>query len=424
MVTRTESRTPQPIRLVSFIALALFVAALAGCGGKPAATPAAAPVPTAAVQATTAPTQAPTATQPAPSPTAKPTAVPTAKPTALPPTATATEPAPTAEATAPSPSDQPDVPAPADAKALAYDSEMQEITYTSPSDISKLVAFYRQALPGKGWKEVELAAVANDNLGYLEFLKGDASLTLTMIHPVGGSESQVTVDTSGYATNGQQVAEATSVATGEAPAGQSGADALKAEDKDGLPVPADYTSYAGDASTYSHSVTATSPTDLKTMLVFYRRELLARKWSELPSAKVTDTAATLHFEDAGKQPLVLKLARNADGGTDIEVTSKLEAVAKKAGILPAAGKARIYLGNVSDGPVVFAIAGKEFKVTPQAPSQSSMEGVPYVDVAPANLDYSLTLPGKPAVKDKIEVGADQTWGLIAGPNGALPIQLY
>lgn len=53
------------------------------------------------------------------------------------------------------------------------------------------------------------------------------------------------------------------------------------------------------------------------MLEFYRRELPAGKWQEVPGgAEATDTEATLAFENQSDQAhLALGLTRNADGGT-------------------------------------------------------------------------------------------------------------
>ncbi len=412
--------------LIRFLALALFVAALAACGGQPAAAPTATAAP---AQPTAAPTQvptaAPTATPLPPSPTPKPTAVPTATATTEA-TATATaeptEAGPTAE---PGAAVQPDLPAPADVENLAYDSAINEITYTSASDVAELVAFYRKELADKGWTETQDSAVVNEYLGYLEFTKGDASIIFTIARPADGNATSVTAELDNYPTSGQAIADATPASAEESSGGQAGTEPPKAEDKDGLPVPADYENYSSESTTYRRTLTATSPTALEALVPFYRKELADRKWQELPgAAKVTDTAALLAFADANKQPLEVKLAKNSGGGTDIEVSTKLEQVAKNDGILPPPGKARVYLGNVSGGPVVFVIAGKEFKPESQDPVKGSFKNVPFVDVAPGSLDYTLTQAGQSAVKDKIDVGSGQTWGLIAGPGGALPIQLY
>ena len=210
-----------------------------------------------------------------------------------------------------------------------------------------------------------------------------------------------------------------------APTPTVAAEALKAEDKDGLPVPDNYTSYVGENGAYRQSVTAVSPSDLKTVLEFYRRELSARQWIELPgTGGTTDSEATVSYEKADKQALVLKLTHNAEGGTDINLTVKLEGAASEAGILPPSGQARVYLGNMTDAQVVFTINQKDIKVTVQDPAQNSMKGVPFVDVSPGRQDFTLTMAGQSPIKDSMQLGPDETWALIAGPGGALPLQMY
>jgi hypothetical protein len=336
----------------------------------------------------------------------------------------ATEPA---EATPASPAadssaaGQPDLPTPADAKDLAYSADAQEINYTSPSDVKTLVKFYRQALAGLGWQEDQTSALVNDNVGSLEFSKGDDSLSFMMVNDGAGGDTQVSIDLSGLTT---AAAAETPAATAAA---QSGGETLKAEDKDGLPVPDNYTNFSSESSPFRHSVTATTPSALKAVLEFYRRELPAGKWQELPGgAAATDTQAALTFENKDEQArLVLELTRNADGGTDINATAKLEGAAKQAGALPPSGQARIYLGNITDGQVVFTINQKEIKVGVQSPDPTSMKDIPFVDVAPGEYDFTLAVPGKTPAKDKIKVGPDEVWALVAGPGGtALPVEMY
>ena len=207
--------------------------------------------------------------------------------------------------------------------------------------------------------------------------------------------------------------------------GKSETETLKAEDKDGLPVPANYTDYSGEQSPYLHSISAASKSRLNTLLGFYRTELKARKWLELPNSAVVEVKlASLTFENDKAERLVLKLVSNAAGGTDIKVIVKSEGAAKKDGILPPAGLARIYLGNATDVQVVFTVEQKKVTVKKQSVADKSMKGVPFVDVKPGKHAFTLSGKGIETVKDNVEVGPDETWGLIAGPGGAMPLQMY
>jgi hypothetical protein len=401
--------------LYLFFAFSLLMVAIAGCGGaSPAQSAAPAPAAPTSAPAPAAATPKPTSTPVPPSPTPVP---PTPEPTDTPaPTATAEMQATESAAPASDAAGQPSLPSPADAKDLVYSSDAQEITYTSPSDVKTLVKFYRQALPEQGWVEDETAALVSDNVASLDFSKGDSSISLVLASSGAGSDTEVSIDLSGMAT----------MAAAETPAAPAGAETLKAEDKDGLPVPDNYTNFSSEGSPYRNSVMATSPSALNVVLEFYRRELPARQWQEAPGgADATDTKATLTFENQSEQShLVLELTRNADGGTDINIATKLEGAAKQAGVLPPSGQARIYLGNITDGEVAFTINQKEIKVGVQSPNPTSMKDVPSVDLAPGEYDFSLAVPGQETVKDKIKVGPDEVWALVAGPGGALPVEMY
>jgi hypothetical protein len=213
-------------------------------------------------------------------------------------------------------------------------------------------------------------------------------------------------------------------ATAKAQADNKATATLKAEDKDGLPVPENYTDYSGEQTPYYRSITASSPSSLKAVLNFYKHELPLNKWKELPGALVGADKGVVAFENDKQDRLEVKLTVNSKKGTDIVLTVKSKGPAKEAGIIPPAGKARIYFGNATDNPVEFAIEKKTYTVKQQSTSDPSMKDAPYVDVAPGSYPFTLTLKGQKPAGDKIEVGADETWGLIAGPGGALPLRMY
>jgi hypothetical protein len=205
----------------------------------------------------------------------------------------------------------------------------------------------------------------------------------------------------------------------------AGSETLKAVDKDGLLLPANYVEYSGEKSAYLQKVTAISPTPLKTVLEFYRREMKSKEWLELPGASVTaEQKAALAFENTQKEKVILQLVRDADGRTGITLLIKSEKAAKADGVLPAAGKTRIYLGNMTEKQAVFTINQKKIAVKAESTSDKSMKNAPFVELAPGKYPFTLAVPGQAPVKDHIEVGANEIWGLIAGPGGALPMQMY
>jgi hypothetical protein len=314
------------------------------------------------------------------------------------------------------------LPLPSDAQEVVYDTDFQEITFNSPSNINKLVEFYRQALPAQGWIEDDTIALVSPSLAALEFTQGDASLSLTIMNLGAGQDTDVTLSVSGELAAAPGTDSDASETDESPPAADAGE--LVAEDKDGLPVPDNYENFSDENSPYRRSLYVTSPSPVKALFEFYNRELAGRGWLALPSTVgATDDKATQLYENPDGQ-LDLRLTKNSSGGTDINLTVKMIAAAKKDGILPPSGQARIYFGNFADGRIVFNINQKEIKVEVQDPSQTSMEGVPFVDVPPGEHTFTLTLPGQAPISDKITVGQDETWALAGGPGGALPLQMY
>ena len=49
---------------------------------------------------------------------------------------------------------------------------------------------------------------------------------------------------------------------------------------------------------------------------------------------------------------------------------------------------------------------------------------PIVELAPGKYKFSIKTAGKPPSNDEITVGADETWGVMIGPGGALPLRVY
>jgi hypothetical protein len=314
------------------------------------------------------------------------------------------------------------LPLPSDAQEVVYDTDFQEITFNSPSNINRLVEFYRQALPAQGWTEDDTIALVSPSLAALEFTQDDASLSLTIMNLGPGQNTDVTLSVSGELAAGSGT-DSDASETDESP---SPADAgeLVAEDKDGLPVPDNYENFSDENSPYRRSLYVTSPSPVKALFEFYNRELAARGWLALPgTVGATDEKATQLYQNPDGE-LDLRLTKNSSGGTDINLTVKMISAAKKDGILPPSGQARIYFGNFADGQIVFNINQKEIKVEVQDPGQTSMKGVPFIDVPPGEHAFSLTLPGEVPMTDKITVGQDETWALVGGPGGALPLQMY
>jgi hypothetical protein len=120
-------------------------------------------------------------------------------------------------------------------------------------------------------------------------------------------------------------------------------------------------------------------------------------------------------------PAILTLGRK-DGETTVNLAVRDPGAAAKAGVMPKAGHVKVLISNMSDVDAMIIINKQTFKTAPGAGTKAP-DG-PMLDLAPGKYKVSSKLAGKPAHDDEIEVFADQTWGLLIGPGGVLPLQVY
>jgi hypothetical protein len=79
-------------------------------------------------------------------------------------------------------------------------------------------------------------------------------------------------------------------------------------------------------------------------------------------------------------------------------------------------------GNINGAAAAITFNNKIINVAAGAGTKSP-DG-PMLDVPPGKYKYSIKLPGRPSESDVVEVGADETWGLMIGPGGVLALQAY
>ena len=68
------------------------------------------------------------------------------------------------------------------------------------------------------------------------------------------------------------------------------------------------------------------------------------------------------------------------------------------------------------------VSPKTVKVPGGAGAQGP--GGPSLDLPPGKYSYSIKMPNQSVKRDDVEIGAGETWGLLIGPGGALPLQMY
>jgi hypothetical protein len=305
------------------------------------------------------------------------------------------------------------IPLPETADAIDFDGTKGKLEFNSASSVSALAAFYRAAMKPLGWQE-HRSVINRPNMVVLDFTKSGKKVSLTIMQM--GNKANVSGDGSGL-----RAAKAkTPSAAATAPAPVADKD-LEADESGGLPVPKRHTMTTGDQTPFRRELNASVPVDLTAVLAFYRRELGKRGWKEQTKGAVaTANRAVIAFSSADG-PAVLKLGRK-NGETTVNLAVRNQAAAAKAGVLPKTGQAKLLFGNALGSEVVITINRKTIKIAAGA-GKNGPDG-PTLNLPPGKYTYSLKMAGNPAKNDAVEVSADETWGLLVGPGGVLPLHMY
>jgi hypothetical protein len=342
-------------------------------------------------------------------------------------------------------------------------SSGRTITADINADVGVVLAFYRRELAARNWKEEtqgtvvgpDAATVAYSFAGGTAVLKLDRKSDLTAISLVQqnvgsaakaepaakddsidammkqtlqlaqqaevlsrmGDKSNVT----GSRTALEVAGIKTPAAAAANPAPPAAMDDLEAEDSGGLPVPKRHSMVASSNTPFRRELTASVPLDLPAVLGFYRRELGKLNWQEdkAVAAVAQQDARVVFSSTAG--PAALKLARK-DGETTVNLVVKDPDAAGKAGIAPKPGQAKLAIVNPSDKEMAITINKQTIKVAAGAGAKGPDGAM--LEVPPGKYKFSVKRAGEPSFNSEVDVGADETWGLMVGQGGAMPMQMY
>ena len=204
----------------------------------------------------------------------------------------------------------------------------------------------------------------------------------------------------------------------------------KMSDDAGLPLPASWEVMTAKNASFIRSGHVETPLDLVAVTGFYRAALGQRGWTETDGAVIAPDRAEIAFTTPDG-PATLRLTRQ-DNKTIVDLSLRKRADAM-AGIPPKPGQVRLMLGNETDKEAVVAVnertislaahAGEKLAYTDDAASEAS--DIQKIDLPPGKHTITVKVEGSAAQKRAFEVAANETWGLLVGPDGTpLPIRLY
>ena len=289
-----------------------------------------------------------------------------------------------------------------------------KLEFSAASSVKSVADFYRAIMKQQGWAS-QSSVINNANMVVLNFSKASKSVSFTIMRM--GAKTNVSADGSALKAANAAVPAGKAAAATSQPAT---ADDLIAEEMSGLPVPKRHTLSEGTGTPFRRELNANVPLDLSTVLGFYRGELGKRNWKEEKDAVIAVDSATIIYT-APEGPAWLKLGRK-DDETTVKLMVKNPDAANKAGILPKPNQAKVLFGNINEAEATILFNNKPIKVAAGVGTKAP-DG-PTLDVAAGKHKYSIKLPGKPVQNDEVELGAGETWGLMIGPGGVLPLQAY
>ncbi|WP_143271654.1 hypothetical protein [Bradyrhizobium mercantei] len=214
------------------------------------------------------------------------------------------------------------------------------------------------------------------------------------------------------------------------PSAETSVEAASDDLATGLPRPKPWLLTTARNSPFLEAVRVETPLGLAAALGFYRGELGKRGWTEDGVAVVEPDSAEVAFTTSSG-PALLRLIRRND--RTVAELSLRKSAAANAELQPAQGQVRLLFGNTTDAAAVITINAQTFKLearagrhlTENAESGRKAPDGAEINLPPGKYKVALQVAGGAAQTSEFAVAADETWGLLVGPDGvALPMRLY
>lgn len=195
-----------------------------------------------------------------------------------------------------------------------------------------------------------------------------------------------------------------------------------AESED-VPLPEGVSEVQRQRTRYREAVQGTAEIPFPEVVNFYRTALPAAGWKEgAGAAKISADTAKFSFQKPG-QSLTVTVVRNGEKAS-ITAASRNEAAAKRDGLHPESGKAKLILGNAHTQNVVITIGTYDYQLR-AGEGGSDPKSAKNFTVAPGKYTFTLKIPGQAPETETIEISADGAWGILALPTGGFVAdQLY
>ena len=315
------------------------------------------------------------------------------------------------------------VPLPENAEEITFDGAGGRLEFNSASSIKALAEFYRSTMKQQGWEQ-QSSVINNANMVVLNFSNGRKAASFTIMRM--GDKANVTADGSALVTaaSGADAApvvaqadntpSATRLRKSERGRSHRGGERRPAGAETphhgrGQQNPVPPRNERQRAARSCHGAFVLSPrarqAELERANQRRRRGGRSRGDRVLLVRWPGDAQARPQGRRDQREPGHEKSGRGGQGRHGAE-TGPVQTDARQSNAVEA---------EVTINKQTIKVAAGVGAKAPNGPT---------LDLAPGKYKFSVKLPGMPLQNDELEVGADETWGLLIGPGGALPLQAY
>lgn len=181
-----------------------------------------------------------------------------------------------------------------------------------------------------------------------------------------------------------------------------------------LPLPNDRSSTESSKTPYRQTLAARFPATLDQAVKFYRKQMALKKFAEdAKAAKIGKQSAELLFTNS-EGPVRVSL-KTADDDVTVELVKRNEAAARKDGIVPTAGMAKLMIANTTELAATITVAGKTYSLKAGEGSENPKSATK-IDIKPGKVTLTIKVGRKPARTETIEVPADVSMGYLLGED--------
>lgn len=320
-----------------------------------------------------------------------------------------------------------------------FDETLTKIVFSeSPLNMAKLkTALGRKAADDyfEFTPQVQLSIDVEDNLSSIyiwadnQSISGNDSLDGDIVIEDGRARGTAKMTKPGELRGGKYSFELSfdlDVMGKRAAAPKKSTSGLVADSHDGLPVPEGHKGMQSQGSPFRTQSSTTVAAELNTVVGFYRSEMASGEWGQwkenAADAKLEQQTAKLTFTGSSGS-LIVKLKANGKQ-VAITMTSRDAQAAKAAGLLPAPGKARLFVANESAQEAVITINKQKYTIAAGAGAKDPKTGFNW-EVGPGNFTVTVKPTGAQVQSETLKLGAGETWGVIVNESGGyLAVQLY